>query len=116
MGKKKDINKKPKFDIFKEASNAVIKKTIIPQELVLGENALPDVKNTPAVGETFADLEKSMDTVHAKKFNLLLHTLPDREFVRVYLKALEYFKPKIVREIGGGKDTGDTTINIQINR
>lgn len=121
MGKKQDIEKKikktlPKFDIFKEASNAVIKRTIVlTEEKLTTQNSVPE-KPALIVRKTFAELKDAVDNEHAERFNNLLHTLPDREFVRVYLKVLEYFKPKIVRELGGEKNGGDTTINILIQR
>ena len=62
------------------------------------------------------DLAVAMKTRHAGTFNQILENLPPREFVRVYLKALEYFMPKIIRQEGEGSREERSQINIQINR
>lgn len=121
MGKKQDIQKKlkknlPKFDIFKEASDAVIKKTIVLTDEKLAITNSVAEKPKHVIRKTFEELKEAMDNEHAERFNNLLHTLPDRTFVTTYLKALDYFKPKIVRELGADGGKGDTTINILIQR
>ena len=40
------------------------------------------------------ELKESILGIHTKKFDLILEKLPDREFVRVYMKMIEYYIPK----------------------
>jgi hypothetical protein len=68
------------------------------------------------VRKTFEDLKIAMDEEHAERFNKILSILPDREFVRVYLKTLEFFKPKVIRQMGDQERGDDTTINVIIKR
>lgn len=100
-------------DIFKKALAAT---TEVLQEvkdtLINVEGGLP----APIVKvKTWSQMKKAMDNEHAEKFNSILSQLPDREFVRVYLKAMEFFKPKVIRVAGDRGDKVDKTINIQIN-
>lgn len=111
--------KPKKSDIFLEAAAQVVKQTKsvtmeLKEEIITEQNInLPSTKKTR---KTFKDLKKAMDNEHAKRFNAILIELPDREFVRTYLKALEFFKPKVIRQLGGKENTKTQTINIQINR
>jgi hypothetical protein len=103
-------------DIFEQAASIVLKKEIQTIEVK------PEKKNNEIVPhektqnvKTWNQLTKAINTNHAQRFNQILEKLPDREFVRVYLKGLEFFKPKIIRQTGQKPNTGDNTINIQIN-
>jgi len=53
---------------------------------------------------------------HSERFNAILDSLTDKEFVKVYLNILEYFKPKVTRVESVTNPTKNTTINITINR
>ena len=76
-----------------------------------------NIESVPAVvRKSFAELGVGMDEEHAERFNRILSTLPDREFVRVYLKTLEFFKPKITRTEGDFEDKKNTTINVLVKR
>jgi hypothetical protein len=101
-------------DIFMEAAKQTINRTItIKEENITEHNiGLPTTKKSR---KHWDGLKKEIEEGHADRFNKILEELPDREFVRVYLKALEFFKPKIVRQTGGKKEEPDTTINVQIN-
>jgi len=104
-------------DIFQEASKSPVKKTIITlddADVITESNIL--VKYDKTTRKTFNELKTAVDNEHAERFNDLLHSLPDREFVRVYLKVLEFFKPKVIRQLGDGDPTKDTDITITIKR
>lgn len=113
MAKKKD----KVIDIFEEASLEVVneinetnKPVVFVKEVNINQQNIsnPNAKN-------WNELKKAMDNEHAERFNNILHALPDREFVRVYLKAMEFFKPKVVRTKADRPAEDDRTINIQIN-
>lgn len=102
-------------DVFLEAAMQTINtKTItLEDKTITTQNVnLPTTKKTR---KTWKDLKEAIDNEHAERFNKVLNELPDREFVRVYLKSLEFFKPKIIRQEGGKGQIKDNTINIQIN-
>ena len=114
--KEQGDNKKEQGDIFEQASSDVVKRTItLTEERPITEQNLP-VRTDFKTRSTFAQLKKAVDLEHAERFNNILHTLPDREFVRVYLKTLEFFKPKVIRQIGDGSTKKDTNITITIKR
>lgn len=115
---KREGEEAEELDIFQEASESIVgkKRTItLTEEDIITEPNKPmryDAKNR----KTFKELKKAVDLEHAERFNNLLHTLPDREFVRVYLKVLEFFKPKVTRQHGDGGTEKDLTVNITIKR
>src|SRR5210317_52920 len=109
-----------KDNIFDEAvqiSEITVRRTttVKPKDANITEANihLPTDKKTRT---TFDELKDAVENEHAERFNNVLHTLPDREFVRVYLKTLEFFKPKVVRQLGDQEKEKDTTINILIKR
>lgn len=60
------------------------------------------------------ELANSIKGAHAKKFNAILSTLDDVEFMNQYLKVLEYVQPKIQRqEIVDETPTEDKVIRIE---
>jgi len=115
MEENKDIEQKIEdaVDIFEQASMQTMNVLKVEQNLTIQNVAKPTV---PIERKTWKGLKIGMDNEHAERFNRILTELPDREFVRVYLKALEFVKPKIIRTTGERNTKGDTTINIQINR
>lgn len=116
MEEDKDLEKKIEeaVDIFEQASMQTMNILNVEQtNLTIQNVAKPTI---PIKRKTWKELKIGMDNEHAERFNNILTELPDREFVRVYLKALEFVKPKIIRTTGERNTKGDTTINIQINR
>ena len=102
-------------DIFVQAAEQSIniRTLTIKEENITGANiTLP---TTYVTRKNWKELKIAIDTEHAERFNRILHELPDREFARVYLKSLEFFKPKVIRQAGGEIKQTDQTINIQIN-
>ena len=59
-------------------------------------------------------LAAAMEGRFAKKFMEKLDALPDKEFVRIYPKMLEYFKPKVTRKEPLPPADGDNVIRIEI--
>ena len=74
---------------------------------------LPELptNNESKIKET---LKHNLQTKHAAKFDRILSTLPDRDFIRVYLKALEFVKPKITRVENDGPKEEEKSMNILI--
>mgnify|MGYP000896806737 FL=1 len=50
-----------------------------------------------------------------EKFTTELIALPPREYIRVYLKLIEFFKPKITRQISDGNNEVDNEIHIHVH-
>lgn len=57
-------------------------------------------------------IEKAMLGRHAKKFNRIMDEAPDKDFMRYYLKSLEFFKPKVVRAEPKREENEDNTVKI----
>ena len=105
-----------KVDIFVQAAEEVINNknelVLIEDNVTVHNVALPIEHK---IRKTWKELKVAIDNEHAKRFNDILNNLPDREFTRIYLKALEFFKPKVIRQAGARGEVIDQTINIQIN-
>ena len=112
---------KDKQELFEEARQESIKAVIMKtEESETGlteaqkETTLKIMKERIAEGETQWDLLKRMiDGSMTEKFIGIIDNMPDRDFVRNYLKLLEHFKPKLVRGEEDSTGREDTTINIQ---
>jgi len=129
----KDKKNEP-IDVFKEAAMEQLLNTAdrieqIIEDIIEEDSKVPEVKSlrtrnvdlsmrndSVAKKAVWDELTEAMTGVHAQRFNDTLTALPDREFIRVYLKALEYFMPKVTRREGGYGRDKSPTINIQINR
>ena len=113
MSKDKPINAVP-VDIFKQAANETISRSITITETKLDKMD----KRLKKVGtvKTWKELKKAIDGDHAERFNDVLHSLPDRDFVAAYLKSLEFFRPKVLRETTKKPTELDTSIEIVVNR
>lgn len=59
-------------------------------------------------------VKAAMEGEFADRFLHEMRALSGREFVRVYLKMLEYIKPKIVRVETEDKDEEDNIVRIEI--
>jgi len=79
---------------------------------VISEEDYEKIKSMADEGATDWDVLKNMiEGRYAKRFMKALDSMPDKDFVRNYLKVLEHFKPKLMREEGKGQ-IEDSTINI----
>ena len=59
-------------------------------------------------------LANKMNGDFSERFIIEMEALSGREFVRTYLKMLEYFKPKIVRIEKKDEEENDTVIRVQV--
>lgn len=109
-----------KDELFKQAREESIKAAIIihdaetPSRIAeMKEQTIATIKERLAEGETQWDLLKRMvDGSLTERFIEVIGEMPDRDFVRNYLKLLEHFKPKLVRGEDTSGEKQDTTINI----
>lgn len=67
-------------------------------------------------GKTHWDkVAEKMNGEYADRFIKEMDALPGREFIRVYTKMIEYFRPKIVRVEGKPIEEQDNVIRIEIH-
>jgi len=112
-----------KKDIFMEAARMALEnKPILPvANLDEVEETQLEVKKTQqeialeaVVADDWTKLKAALNGRYAKKFMDLMETLPDREFMRLYPKMLEYVQPKVVRQEVRPLGEEQKTINIRI--
>lgn len=115
---KKEKNKKDfLMDVFEESAKEVLNMTnstvVAP---TIPDNVTPGPKTmTPLQAKNWNEITEAMNTYHTERFNRVLQELPDREFARVYLKALPFFRQH------ASKNTNETPttvnhINITVHR
>ena len=129
-------NNEDKFDVFDEANfkflselnekdelgQTNIEKANYTQELAAKEKSkglLEEAKRMTYSSRTNAwdRLKEDLEGGHAERFNNILKTLPDKEFARLYLKSLEFVKPKLIREKRSkGENEVDNVINVRIRK
>lgn len=97
-------------DIFKESAMRVLKKNE-EQVVPMDEDVIYNESIT-----NWAELKKELKGAHAERFNKILRQLPAREFMRVYLKVLEFVQPKVTRQIPDGGDKEDNNLIIHVKR
>jgi hypothetical protein len=59
-------------------------------------------------------IEARMNGDFSERFMKEMEQLSGREFVRTYLKMLEYFRPKVIRIESKPKEEEDTVIRVQV--
>ena len=59
-------------------------------------------------------IKATMEDEFAERFIKEMRALPGRDFIRVYMKMLEYIKPKIVRVEDNKEETEDNVVRIEI--
>lgn len=110
-------------ELFEDAAKEQLEKSKKIKEIVIEDEIVENNKNelleqakfiTAPIEDQWSKLESDLKGKHMKRFNEALGSLPDREFVRVYLKLMEYVKPKLVRDkkIEGGENNNYININI----
>jgi hypothetical protein len=83
------------LDIFEEASKEVLQNsnsTVVVKTIQDCTNSKSDKKLTPLEAKNWSELQHAFETYHVKRFNRVLQQLPDREFVRTFLKVAPFFK------------------------
>ena len=90
------------------------------KDSITNKNIEFKLRNTTKEQRTnWAELTEAMGNEHAERFNLIvegLATTKPLEYVRVYLKALEFFQPKLVRTDGSEGVVKDNEIVVIIKR
>ena len=108
--------KEDKLDIFKMAAEKALHNVPDTDEVSEEVEALV-TKGAEIIVKESKEWEKlalRFDGDYTERFMAVLDNLPDREYVRTYVKLLEYFKPKIIRKDTTPADKVDNVINIQI--
>lgn len=119
---KKEIKEKKMSNeksIFEQASEEASIKSI--EENNIKEKSLSEQNKEIAMyvsenpGKEFQKLQEAIEGPFAEKFMKIMNNLNDRDFMRYYLKTLEYFKPKVTRvEPAGGGTEEDRVIQVNI--
>lgn len=106
-------------DVFHESIMDSIANNVAKEhdEIILLNNKqelLAEIQRRLEKGETQWDKLKGLiENGLTERFIRVISEMPDKDFVRNYLKLLEHFKPKLVRASEGEVDKPDTIINIQ---
>jgi len=66
--------------------------------------------------KNWADLKEAMDGELAEKFYMIISKLPPAQFLSNYLKALEFFKPKVIRTDGNEGKKRDNKVKVLIKK
>lgn len=107
MSKKTEVSKS---DIFKESAMRVLTNKDKDEPII------EDDVIVPIEAGNWAELKIALKGGHAERFNDLLQKLPPREFIRTYLKVLEFVQPKVTRQIADPSDKEDNTLVIHVKR
>jgi len=59
-------------------------------------------------------VKEMMEGPFAERLVRAMEAMPDKEFVRVYGKMIEYFKPKVIRVEGTKEKQDDNVLRIEI--
>ena len=107
-----------KSDILKSEAEAypVATEPIKKDDVITDANINLSLNNsTEEKKQQWEKLKDLMDGDFTEKFIEQMNLLPSREFIRVYLKMLEFFKPKITREVGIREEVGEKDIHIHVH-
>ena len=119
MAKKKEDG----LGLFKDAKSKADELIDLAMDMQLQEESViipPTTDIAKAIelteGKEWQEFKEALIGKHTAKFNRIMESdsISDKDFVRYYLKTLEYVKPKIVREKVFEGDEEDNTININI--
>lgn len=111
-------NEKKPNSLFEEAQKESMQKLLARKDKVenqdIKDKISKAVKERIESGETQWDLLKRMlDGSMTERFINAMDAMNDAQFVKTYLKLLEYSKPKVTRVEGGDGEVKDLTVNIQ---
>ena len=113
--------KKDNTDLFKEAAEEAFAKMVIEKEkseelaIIKKEELKEYASDIIDSGlEEWNELSKAISGKFAKKAMNIIEASSDKDFMRIYPKLLEYFKPKMTRVEKGDDDIEDKIITIQI--
>lgn len=110
--------------IFEEAANDSLSKKIEEYDSKDLDSKKEDVATvdqselalqlTEAGVDKWSVFSKRMTDDYAVRFMKEIDSLPGREFIKVYMKMLEYVKPKVVRVTQEDEKEEDKTIEVVI--
>jgi len=116
----KNKEEEENLKIFKDGSD-IVRAAMKLQSIPKITEKLSTVEDTSMINKALATqsddwikAKEAMEGRFTKKFLDIMDNLPPGEFMRTYLKYIEYFKPKVVRIPVSDDDSVDTTININI--
>lgn len=118
MGKEEKNKKDFLMDVFEESAKEVLDMTnsTVVAPTIPQDNVTPGPKTmTPLQAKNWSEINEAMNTYHTERFNRVLQQLPDREFARVYLKALPFFKQHASKNTTESPTTVNQ-INITVHR
>lgn len=108
-----------KNDIFKKAAEDSLKQSLTKAEEdtvkeveIIAQEALALAQTTE--GDKWDNLTGYINGDGAERLLVELKAMPSKDYVRNYLKLLEYFKPKLVRSDINPDEDIDRTINVQL--
>jgi hypothetical protein len=105
MDKKKEAKMVSNKTIKKEINDVVNKEKQIQQAMDL------TVENAET---SWSKLKGKINSTYADKAMTIMETLPDREYLRMYFKMLEYVNPKVVRKEVLEAEDDDMNIKVVI--
>jgi hypothetical protein len=116
-----------KDDIFKEAMQSSIS-SLIPsvknqivesnttEEILVEQNLVEQALSLTIENQrsSWNKLKENLNGAYTEKAMRIMDSLPDREFIKVYLKLLEYVNPKIVRKeiVAASEEEKEITVKI----
>ena len=115
------------MDIFRKAAESSIKKALVKEvEEVKAITTITEDKLQELKGKANDIMEehvsrwdefgKKMDGTYLERFMTEMETLSGREFIRTYLKAAEFFKPKVTRRESEVEIVEDNTLTIVVKQ
>lgn len=96
----------------KESTSLVVDKT--SEELEIERQKALALELTEAGVNKWSVFSKRMTDDYAERFMREIDQLPGREFIKVYMKMLEYVKPKVVRVTQEEQEEEDNTIQVEV--
>lgn len=94
-------NKPIIMDVFHESAIEVLENTnstVVAGKLTEASLSKSGDQMTKLQAKNWSELESAMETAHTERFNKVLNELPDREFVRVYIKVLPFFRQPLSKQ------------------
>jgi len=107
-----------KEDIFEQAANQFINSSLNDNKMKIVKKdeqlKIAEERTEVPVDAAWKRVEKAINGKFADRFIEVMDNLPDKDFMRIYLKALEFFKPKVVRQEAIGAEDTEVKINVQL--
>lgn len=101
-------------DLLMQAAGEAVPKVKTKEEIYREEQVEKAIDIVEAGKDGWNVISSKMEGEFAERFLREMENLSGREFVRTYMKMLEYFKPKIVRVEGAQQEEEEKIIRIEI--